>query len=152
VKSAQETLRVYVKRAECLDIPLREQRVEMKCALEGIHFENLALAVSSAMRTRDMRGNAAFAFRACLELRCAPAVSSATHLLLHFGCSALGYCHGISRLRLFEWLIESLFLDTWELGWIQRRLIFECIQSIPRVWFFVSGGRLYLISRGLVHC
>ena len=109
MKSAQETLRVYVKRAECLDIPLREQRVEMKCALEGIHFENLALAVSSAMRTRDMRGNAAFAFRACLELRCAPAVSSATHLLLHFGCSALGYCHGISRLRLFEWLIESLF-------------------------------------------
>ena len=55
-----------------------------------------------------MGGNAAFAFRACLELGSAPAVRAATHFLLHLGCSALGYSHGIIRLRLFKLLILSL--------------------------------------------
>jgi hypothetical protein len=87
-----------MKQAECRGIPLSKV-ILMKGGLDGVHFQNLTLAIGSAVRACDMGGNAAFALRACFELGNSPAVRAATHFLLHLGCSALGYSHGISWLR-----------------------------------------------------
>ena len=75
--------------------------------LEGVYLENLAFTVGSAMRTGNVRGDTALALRTCLELGRAPAVCATSHLLLHFGCSALGYSHDISGLMLAKLLIFS---------------------------------------------
>jgi len=88
-----------MKQAECQGIPLREITLEEGGRLEVVNFKHLTLTVCAAVWACDVRRDAAFAFRACFEFWGAPTVCASAHFLFHFGCSSLGYSHGISGLR-----------------------------------------------------